>query len=75
MRNQNSKRQFKIRSKKKKEKGGKRGKPLKSPSDFTQGGKSTVSMFTTHTGKTNYSAPIGLGQSLTTECSPNILIK
>ena len=34
---------------------------LKSPSDFTNvGAKSVISLFTTNSGKTNLSAPVGL---------------
>lgn len=69
----NSRRQFQIRktssnshSKRRGaagNKGEKKG-PMKSPSDFTNvGAKSVVSMFTTHSGKTNQSAPVYGGGS------------
>jgi hypothetical protein len=64
-RNLNSRRQFQIRntSSQSKKRGGaqvRRNGALKSPSDFTNvGAKSVVSLFTTNSGKTNLSAPVG----------------
>ena len=64
-RNLNSRRQFQIRntSSQSKKRGGaqvRRNGALKSPSDFTNvGAKSVVSLFTTKSGKTNLSAPVG----------------
>ncbi len=59
----NSRRQFQIRntsSNSKRRGGNRRNGPLKSPSDFTNvGGKSVISLFTTNSGKTNQSAPVG----------------
>lgn len=59
----NSRRQFQIRntsSQSKRRGGNRRNGPLKSPSDFTNvGGKSVISLFTTNSGKTNQSAPVG----------------
>lgn len=50
-----------IRGNSKKGSGGKkrsRGeRGLKSPTDFTEGGKSSLTMFSKHSGKTNLSAP------------------
>ena len=64
-RNMNSRRQFQIRntSSQSKKRGGaqvRRNGALKSPSDFTNvGAKSVISLFTTNSGKTNFSAPVG----------------
>jgi hypothetical protein len=64
-RNLNSRRQFQIRntSSQSKKRGGaqvRRNGALKSPSDFTNvGAKSVISLFTTNSGKTNLSAPVG----------------
>ena len=59
----NSRRQFQIRntsSNSKRRGGNRRNGALKSPSDFTNvGGKSVISLFTTNSGKTNQSAPVG----------------
>ena len=62
-RQMNSKREFQIRktsnSNSKRRQANGRNKGNKSPSDFTNvGGKSVVSMFTSHSGKTTFSAPV-----------------
>ena len=73
----NSRRQFQIRntsSNSKRRGGNRRNGPLKSPSDFTNvGGKSVISLFTTNSGKTNQSAPVGAHEenSSTDGCDVN----
>lgn len=62
-RQQNSRREFKIRqtsNSNSKRRGGKKGN--KSPSELTNiGGKSVISMFTSNSGKTTFSAPVNNG--------------
>lgn len=48
---------------------------MKSPSEFTNCAKSIVSLFSTHSGKTNHSAPIGLSHSLSESPKNRVRIK
>jgi hypothetical protein len=66
-RQSNSRREFKIRGNSKQSKklsGGKKrskgDRPMKSPTDFTEGGKSAYLLFSKNSSKTNLSAPTGV---------------